>query len=46
MEQKNKEQIKLQEENLRLKTAVAELSILNDIATAITSTQSLDEILS
>jgi sigma-B regulation protein RsbU (phosphoserine phosphatase) len=35
----------LQEENRRLKTAVEELSILNDIATAITSTQSLEQII-
>lgn len=33
-------------ENLRLKSAVEELSILNDIATAIASTQSLDQITS
>lgn len=32
------------EENLRLKSSVEELSILNDIATAIASTQSLDQI--
>jgi len=32
----DKDQIKLQEENLRLKTAVEELEILNDIATSIT----------
>ena len=31
-------------ENLRLKSAVEELSILNDIATAIASTQALDQI--
>jgi sigma-B regulation protein RsbU (phosphoserine phosphatase) len=31
-------------ENLRLKSSVEELSILNDIATAIASTQSLDQI--
>ena len=31
-------------ENLRLKSAVEELSILNDIATAIASTQSLNQI--
>jgi hypothetical protein len=37
----DKEQLKLHEENLRLKAAVDELSILNDITTAITSTQSL-----
>ncbi len=35
---------KLIEENRRLKLAVEELSILNDIATAITSTQSLEQI--
>jgi len=34
----------LSRENLRLKLAVEELSILNDIATAIASTQSLDQI--
>lgn len=34
----------LNSENLRLKSAVEELSILNDIATAIASTQSLDQI--
>ncbi len=32
------------EENTRLRAAVAELSILNDIATAISSTQSLEKI--
>lgn len=36
---------KLKEENLRLKNAVQELSILNDIAVAITSTQSLEKII-
>jgi len=35
---------RLSKENLRLKSAVEELSILNDIATAIASTQSLDQI--
>ncbi|MBT8380873.1 MAG: SpoIIE family protein phosphatase [Ignavibacteriaceae bacterium] len=45
MEPSEKEHIKLQEENLRLKSAVEELSILNDIATAITSTQSLEKII-
>ncbi|MBT8379272.1 MAG: hypothetical protein KJN64_08580, partial [Ignavibacteria bacterium] len=45
MEQTNKQQTKLQEENIRLKTAVEELSILNDIATVITSTQSLEKII-
>lgn len=44
MEPVNKEQTKLQEENFRLKAAVEELAILNDIATAITSTQSLEKI--
>jgi len=44
METLNKEQTKLQEENSRLKAAVEELAILNDIATAITSTQSLEKI--
>jgi phosphoserine phosphatase RsbU/P len=34
----------LKEENLRLKSSVEELSILNDIATAIASTQSLGQI--
>jgi len=34
----------LSKENLRLKSAVEELSILNDIATAIASTQSLNQI--
>lgn len=32
------------DENIKLKSSVEELSILNDIATAITSTQSLDKI--
>ena len=35
---------KLIEENKRLRTAVAELSILNDIATTITSTHSIEHI--
>ena len=39
-----KEEEQLSKENLRLKSAVEELSILNDIATAIASTQSLDQI--
>lgn len=34
----------LQEENKRLRTAVEELSVLNEIATAITSIQSLEQI--
>ena len=34
----------LVEENKRLRAAVEELSILNDIATAISSTQSLEKI--
>ena len=45
MENEKIEQKKLQEENLRLKAAVEELAILNDIATAITSTQSLEKII-
>jgi sigma-B regulation protein RsbU (phosphoserine phosphatase) len=36
---------RLEEENRRLKAAVEELSILNDIATAITSTQSIEQII-
>ena len=40
----NKEDDRLSKENLRLKSAVEELSILNDIATAIASTQSLNQI--
>ena len=44
MDSLSKEQKKLQEENFRLKAAVEELAILNDIATAITSTQSLEKI--
>jgi sigma-B regulation protein RsbU (phosphoserine phosphatase) len=40
----NKSMDSLQEENKRLKLAVEELSVLNDIATAITSTQSLEQI--
>lgn len=39
-----KEEDQLSKENHRLKSAVEELSILNDIATAIASTQSLDQI--
>ena len=39
-----KEDDRLSKENLRLKSAVEELSILNDIATAIASTQSLNQI--
>lgn len=35
---------RLPEENLRLKSAIEELSILNDIATAISSTQSLESV--
>jgi sigma-B regulation protein RsbU (phosphoserine phosphatase) len=45
MEPSNKEYLKLQEENFRLKNAVEELAILNDIATAITSTQSLEKVI-
>lgn len=40
----NIEDDRLSKENLRLKSAVEELSILNDIATATASTQSLDQI--
>jgi len=40
----HKENDILQKENLRLKSAVEELSILNDIATAVASTQSLAQI--
>jgi phosphoserine phosphatase RsbU/P len=39
-----KEEEQLSRENLRLKSAVEELSILNDIATAIASTQSINQI--
>ncbi|MCU0345126.1 MAG: PP2C family protein-serine/threonine phosphatase [Ignavibacterium sp.] len=39
-----KEEEQLSKENLRLKSAVEELSILNDIATAIASTQSIGQI--
>lgn len=42
----NNEDDRLGKENLRLKSAVEELSILNDIATAIASTQSLNQITS
>ena len=45
MEPLSKEYLKLQDENFRLKNAVEELSILNDIATAITSTQSLEKVI-
>lgn len=45
MELLNKEYLKLQEENLRLKNAVEELSVLNDVATAIASTQSLEKVI-
>ena len=41
---KTDEHQKLTEENKRLRTAVAELSILNDIATTITSTHSIEHI--
>jgi len=39
-----KQEEKLQEENRRLRAAVEELSALNEIATAITSTQPLEQI--
>jgi sigma-B regulation protein RsbU (phosphoserine phosphatase) len=41
----DQDNIKLNEENVRLKKAVEELAILNDIAIAITSTQTLDKII-
>ena len=37
--------LKLQEENQRLKTAIEELSVLNEISTAINSTQPLEQII-
>ncbi len=37
--------LKLQEENKRLRTAIEELSVLNEISTAISSTQPLEEII-
>ncbi|UCF63840.1 MAG: SpoIIE family protein phosphatase [bacterium] len=43
-EESNKQIERITEENKRLRLAVEELSILNDIATAITSTQSLEQI--
>ena len=43
-EESQKSYDRLVEENKRLRLAVEELSILNDIATAITSTQSLEQI--
>jgi len=43
-EETSKQVERLTEENKRLRLAVEELSILNDIATAITSTQSLEQI--
>lgn len=36
---------KLHEENVRLKNAVAELAVLNDVATTINSTQSVEKII-
>ena len=44
LEATNQQLKRLTEENKRLRLAVEELSILNDIATAITSTQSLEQI--
>ncbi len=44
LEETNQQLNRLSEENTRLRLAVEELSILNDIATAITSTQSLEQI--
>ena len=43
-EQISAEVNRLQEENKKLRLAVEELSVLNEIATAITSTQSIDKI--
>ena len=43
--EKNNSDFTLVAENQKLKIAVEELSILNDIATAITSTQSLEKII-
>ena len=43
-EESQKSYDRLVDENKRLRLAVEELSILNDIATAITSTQSLEQI--
>jgi len=44
-DQKNKtSNNKLEDENIRLRNAVAELSVLNDIATTITSTQPIEEL--
>ena len=37
--------LKLQEENKRLRTAIEELSVLNEISTAISSTQPLEKII-
>lgn len=45
MEPLNNDYLKLQEENLHLKNAVEELSVLNDVATAIASTQSLEKVI-
>ena len=44
-ELQNGELVRLQAENQRLRRALEELSILNEIATAISSTQALDRIL-
>lgn len=41
----SKDAIKLQEENQRLKSAVQELFVLNEISTAISSTQTVDHII-
>ena len=40
----NAEESRLEEENRRLRRAVAELAILNEIAVAVSSTMSLDRI--
>ncbi len=41
----SKSNLLLQEENKRLRTAIEELSVLNEISTAISSTQPLEEII-
>jgi sigma-B regulation protein RsbU (phosphoserine phosphatase) len=44
LQETNQQLDRLEKENERLRLAIEELSILNDIATAITSTQSLEQI--
>ena len=43
--QLNKKIEKLEEENLQLKVGITELAILNEIATAVRSTQSLEKVI-